>query len=156
MAAWARDVGVELRFIEFMPLDGAGRWAADQVVPRDEILARIAAVFPLEPFGDTARGPEPAERFRYADGAGTVGVIATVSDAFCHSCDRVRLTADGHVRACLFALEEVDLRKPLRAGADDDELASLIEASVRSKWAGHRISQPVFVRPHRSMSQIGG
>lgn len=157
LATWARDRGVELRFIEFMPLDAAGAWQIDQVVPRDEIVARIAAVHPIEPvLPNGNRGADPAELFRYTDGGGTVGVIATVSDAFCGSCDRVRLTADGHFRSCLFALDEVDLRAPLRAGADDDVLASLIEAAVEAKWAGHRINQPVFVRPHRSMSQIGG
>ncbi len=156
LATWARDVGVELRFIEFMPLDAAGSWHLDHVVPRTEIVERIAAVHPLEPLAAGVRGAEPAERFRYLDGGGTVGVIATVSDAFCSTCDRVRLTADGHLRACLFALDEVDLRGPLRSGATDDELASLVETTVGAKWAGHRINQPVFVRPHRSMSQIGG
>ncbi|MFN8040362.1 MAG: GTP 3',8-cyclase MoaA [Acidimicrobiales bacterium] len=155
LARWARGAGVELRFIEFMPLDADGHWTGTDVVGRDELLAHLAAAFPLEP-ADPGRGAEPAERFRYLDGGGHVGVIPTVSHAFCDRCDRVRLTAEGALRTCLFALEEHDLRGPLRAGADDDELAARIEAAVATKWAGHRIGQPVFVRPGRSMSQIGG
>jgi cyclic pyranopterin phosphate synthase len=136
-----------------MPLDADGGWRRDQVVPRDEVVGTIDAVFPLEA---VARGHEPAERFRYRDGAGEIGVIASVSAAFCSSCDRIRLTAEGMLRSCLFALDETDLRSPMRSGASDDELADAIEACVAGKWAGHGIEQVQFVRPPRSMSQIGG
>ena len=103
-----------------------------------------------------ARGHEPAQRWRYVDGRGEIGVIPSVTDAFCGSCDRVRLTADGQLRSCLFAVEETDLRGPLRDGASGDELAALVQATVASKWAGHGISEVTFSRPRRSMSQIGG
>jgi cyclic pyranopterin phosphate synthase len=101
-------------------------------------------------------GPEPAEVFRYRDGRGDVGVIASVTNAFCESCDRVRLTADGQLRSCLFALDEFDLRALLRGGADDDEVAAAVERCVGAKWAGHAVNQVQFIRPRRSMSQIGG
>jgi cyclic pyranopterin phosphate synthase len=153
-ASFGRDRGVQLRFIEFMPLDAQGAWRPDDVVSQADIVAAIHAVFPLEPVG--VRESEPAERFRYCDGLGEVGIIPSVTNAFCDSCDRVRLTAEGRLRNCLFALDEVDLRAPLRAGACDDDLALLIEGNLAGKWAGHRINQPVFVRPTRSMSQIGG
>ena len=117
-------------------------------------MARIAAVHPLEPV--PARGAAPADRWRYLDGAGTVGVIPSVTKPFCGDCDRVRLTADGQFRTCLFATDEFDLRGPLRAGANDDELAAEIERAVGTKWAGHLINQVNFVRPRRTMSQIGG
>jgi cyclic pyranopterin phosphate synthase len=153
LARFGRERGAEVRFIEFMPLDAQGAWSADRVVPRDEIVQRITDVFPAEPEG---RDHQPADRFRYLDGAGHFGVISSVSEPFCDRCDRVRLTADGRLRSCLFALDEHDLRGPLRAGASDDELAALIEGAVAAKWAGHHIGQVTFVRPHRSMSQIGG
>jgi cyclic pyranopterin phosphate synthase len=153
-ARFGRDNGVSVRFIEFMPLDAQGAWRDDQVVAQAEILDLVHAVFPLEAVA--ARGNQPAERFRYLDGLGEVGVIPSVTNAFCDSCDRVRLTAEGELRNCLFALHETDLRGPMRAGASDDDLAELIQANVADKWAGHRINQPVFVRPTRSMSQIGG
>jgi cyclic pyranopterin phosphate synthase len=153
-ARFGRENDVAVRFIEFMPLDAQGSWRDDQVVSQNEILAAVDAAFPIEPVA--VRGAEPAERFRYRDGLGEVGVIPSVTNAFCDACDRVRLTAEGQLRSCLFALDETDLRTPLRTGADDDALAELISANVASKWAGHRINQPVFVRPTRSMSQIGG
>ena len=103
-----------------------------------------------------ARGAAPAERFRYLDGGGEIGVIPSVTHAFCDTCDRVRLTAEGQFRSCLFALDEHDLRSPLRAGATDDELAAVVERAVGAKWAGHQINQVHFIRPARSMSQIGG
>lgn len=161
LAAFARDKGVGLRFIEFMPLDADGTWSRDKVVPAAEILERLDAVFPIEPIADGA-GAEPAERYRYRDGNGDVGVIASVTAPFCDNCDRVRLTAEGQFRTCLFALEEFDLRKELRAGAGldepdlDDRLATAIAGAVGTKWAGHRIGDDDFVRPARSMSQIGG
>ena len=157
LAAFGRDRGVGMRFIEFMPLDAGGAWTQEAVVPAQEILDRIDAVFPL----DTERVPgsghvQPAALHRYADGRGDVGVIASVTEPFCESCDRVRMTAEGKLRTCLFALEEFDLRAILRQGGSDDDLAAEIERAVGTKWAGHRIGQVNFVRPGRSMSQIGG
>jgi cyclic pyranopterin phosphate synthase len=157
LAAFGRDRGVTVRFIEFMPLDAQHEWTLHQVVTRDEILAAVGAAFPLEPAEPAAADRSaPAQRWRFVDGRGEIGVIPTVSHAFCATCDRVRLSAEGAVRSCLFALDEHDLRGPLRAGASDDDLAAIVEAAVAAKWAGHRIDQPVFVRPPRSMSQIGG
>ena len=153
LARYGRDRGVTVRFIEWMPLDGGDTWTGDQVVSQAEIVEQIHAVFPVEP---VARGSEPAERFRYVDGRGEVGVIASVTRPFCEQCDRIRLTADGQLRNCLFSLEDHDLRGPLRSGASDDELSALIEACVGAKWAGHAIGQVQFVKPRRSMSQIGG
>ena len=102
-------------------------------------------------------GPEPATTFRFADGApGAIGVIASVTEPFCDTCNRLRLTSDGQLRSCLFSLDEVNLRDPMRAGATDDELAALIRGGVWRKWEGHRINHPDFVRPGRSMSMIGG
>jgi cyclic pyranopterin phosphate synthase len=141
-----------------MPLDAVGEWTMDQVVPSQEILERIHAVYPLELASEAQPGAhvEPAARVRYRDGRGDVGVIASVTEPFCESCDRVRITAEGKFRTCLFALDETDLRAPLRDGGTDDDLAGAIEAAVGTKWAGHRIGQVTFVRPSRSMSQIGG
>jgi cyclic pyranopterin phosphate synthase len=154
-AEFGRERGVHVRFIEFMPLDASGDWTADKVVGRDEIVAAVDAVFPLEPAGPGS-GSEPAEVWRYRDGRGDIGVIASVTHAFCATCDRVRLTADGQLRSCLFALDELDLRALLRAGASDDDLAAAVERCVGAKWAGHAISNVQFIRPRRSMSQIGG
>ncbi|MEJ7846172.1 MAG: GTP 3',8-cyclase MoaA [Acidimicrobiales bacterium] len=156
LARYGRDHGVTVRFIEFMPLDASGGWADDQVVPAAEIVARIDEVFPLEPLSAADRGSEPAARWRYRDGRGELGVIPTVTEAFCASCDRVRLTADGQLRSCLFATEETDLRGALRAGASDDALAELLRTTVAGKWAGHGVGTVTFIRPKRSMSQIGG
>jgi cyclic pyranopterin phosphate synthase len=136
-----------------MPLDADRRWSASQVVPSAEIVAAIDAVFPTEPVD---RGSDPAERHRYLDGRGEIGVIGTVTEPFCSSCDRVRLTADGQLRACLFATEETDLRALLREGGTDDDLAAALAATVAGKWAGHGISNVTFTRPTRSMSEIGG
>ena len=154
LAEFGRAKGVEVRFIEFMPLDAEGHWVNDKVVSQDEIVARIAEKYPLESV--PARGAAPADRWRYLDGAGTVGVIPSVTKPFCGDCDRVRLTADGQFRTCLFATTEFDLRALLRSGADDDSLAAEIEGAVGTKWAGHQINQVNFVRPKRTMSQIGG
>jgi len=162
LAAYGRANGVGVRFIEFMPLDAQGDWTMDQVVPAREILDKIDAVFPLEPemVGLDHDGAEPAARYRYRDGIGDVGVIPSVTAPFCESCDRVRITADGKFRTCLFALDEFDLRVILRrdGSADelDDELADEIARAVGLKWAGHHIGRVDFVRPDRSMSQIGG
>ncbi len=156
-AAFGRQRGVEVRFIEWMPLDGGGTWDAGQVVPAGEIIAAVAEQWPLETGDGRAADPaSPAESYRYADGKGRIGVIASVTRSFCSSCDRVRLTSDGHLRNCLFAVRETDLRPILRGGGSDDDLAAAIEAEVGRKWAGHSIGQVHFIRPDRSMSQIGG
>ncbi len=154
LADFGRRLGIEVRFIEFMPLDAEGHWDNEKVVSQDEIVSRIGEAFPLESV--PARGAAPADRWRYLDGKGTVGVIPSVTKPFCADCDRVRLTADGQFRTCLFATTEFDLRALLRNGADDDTVAAEIERAVGTKWAGHQINQVNFVRPGRSMSQIGG
>ncbi len=154
-ATFGRERGVSVRFIEFMPLDASGVWSADKVVSRDEIVAAIDAVYPIESHHQHD-GSEPAETFRYLDGAGEFGIIASVTDAFCGSCDRVRLTAEGQLRSCLFALDETDLRAVLRGGGSDDDLAAAVTRCVAGKWAGHMVNQVHFIRPRRSMSQIGG
>jgi cyclic pyranopterin phosphate synthase len=158
-AAFGRQRAVTVRFIEFMPLDADEAWSHTRVVARDEIVDAVDTVFPLEPVTPSAADADPAapaQRWRFRDGRGEIGVIPTVSHAFCATCDRIRLSAEGALRSCLFALDEHDLRGPLRAGAGDDELAAVVEAAVAAKWAGHQINQPVFIRPSRSMSQIGG
>ena len=152
-ARFGRERGVSVRFIEFMPLDADGAWSDSVVVPADEIVESVNEAFPLEP---VLRGNEPAERYRYLDGQGEIGVIASVTKPFCGNCDRVRLTAEGQFRTCLFAVDEFDMRDLLRSGATDDELAAAIEQAVGTKWAGHSIGQVHFIRPKRSMSQIGG
>jgi len=153
-ADFGRERGVTIRFIEFMPLDADDSWSTGSVVPAVEVLAAIAAVHPLEPVD--GRGSAPAERFRYLDGRGEVGIIASVTESFCGSCDRVRLTAEGMFRNCLFAVRETDLRAVLRSGGSDDDLEAAIAADVGNKWSGHSIGQVHFIRPDRSMSQIGG
>ncbi len=153
-ARFGREHGVRVRFIEFMPLDASDQWSANRVVPGAEIVAAVNEVFPLEPVGQ--RGSAPAERYRFLDGKGEIGVIASVSEPFCGACDRIRLTAEGQLRNCLFAVDETDLRPILRGGGSDDDLAEAIKANVAGKWAGHSISQVHFIRPDRSMSQIGG
>lgn len=154
LAEFGRTNGVEMRFIEFMPLDATGHWMTDKVVGQDEIVAAISAVHPLEQL--PARGAAPADRWRYLDGVGAVGVIPTVTKPFCGDCDRVRLTAEGQFRTCLFATDEFDLLTAMRNGESDDQIAARIERAVGTKWAGHQINQVNFVRPNRSMSQIGG
>ncbi|MCE2531930.1 MAG: GTP 3',8-cyclase MoaA [Acidimicrobiia bacterium] len=152
-AEYGRRKGVEVRFIEYMPLDAEEGWRAGSVVALAEITERIGAVHPFEAH---RQGSEPASRFRYLDGKGFFGVVASVTQSFCGSCDRIRLTADGQFRNCLFGLKEYDLRGPLRSGAGDDELADIVRGAVGDKWAGHSIGKVHFVRPARSMSQIGG
>ena len=154
-ARFGRERGIDIRFIEFMPLDADGSWTPDTVVPSAEIVVAIDAVFPLRrshPEGD----PAPAHVWSYEDGAGTIGVIPSVTEPFCGDCDRVRITADGQLRTCLFSLDETDLRGLMRAGGTDDDLGSAIASAVAGKWEGHRIGQVSFKRPRRSMSQIGG
>ena len=154
-AELARRSDVEVRFIEYMPLDAERRWERAKVVPSAVLRDRIHAAHPLVPAN--GHDPQPATVFRFADGApGRVGFIASVTEPFCETCNRIRITADGQLRACLFSLGETDLRTPLRAGASDGELEALVRAAVGAKWAGHRIDHPDFVRPDRSMSMIGG
>ena len=154
LATYGREHQVEVRFIEFMPLDASGAWMNNKVVSQDEIVAAITEVYPLEQV--PARGAAPADRWRYLDGRGMIGVIPTITKPFCADCDRVRLTADGQFRTCLFATSEFDLLKLMRAGASDDDVAAEIQRAVGLKWAGHQINQVNFIRPSRSMSQIGG
>ena len=154
LVRYGRNNNVEVRFIEFMPLDASNEWERNKVVSQDEIVATIAAEFPLELM--PARGAAPADRWRFLDGKGTVGVIPSVTHPFCGDCDRVRLTSDGQFRTCLFATDESDIRSLLRNGGTDAEIAELIQVAVGAKWAGHQINQVNFIRPNRSMSQIGG
>jgi cyclic pyranopterin phosphate synthase len=154
-AELARRTGAEVRFIEFMPLDADQRWSGDRVVPSAVLRAGIEAVFPLRAAGGTT--PQPAQVYGFADGApGSVGFVSSVTDPFCDTCNRIRITADGQFRSCLFAMEETDLRGPMRSGAEDRDLETLIRTAVAGKWAGHRIGRADFVRPGRSMSMIGG
>jgi len=148
-----RNKGVTVRFIEFMPLDAQGEWSADRVVSYSEILAVASEYFDFDP---VERGTSPAERFVYRDGKGEFGVIASVTEPFCDSCDRIRLTAEGQIRNCLFALDHVDVRRVLRNGGTDEDLVAAIAGEVDRKWAGHAIGQVHFLRPSKSMSQLGG
>jgi cyclic pyranopterin phosphate synthase len=153
-ARWSREHGHPVRFIEYMPLDAQHAWERAKVVPSARLLESIDAECPLVPEGPDH---EPATSYRFADGApGGVGMIASVTEPFCETCNRLRVTAEGQVRACLFSLEETDLRGPIRAGASDDDLETLIRTNAWRKWSGHRISHPDFVQPERSMSAIGG
>ncbi len=152
-AEFGREKGVTVRFIEFMPLEAGDVWNESVVVPAQEIVETINQAIPLEP---VVRGNEPAERWRYVDGGGEVGVIASVTKPFCGNCDRVRLTAEGQFRTCLFAVDEFDMRSLLRSEAGDEEVANAIATAVGTKWAGHSIGQVNFIRPKRTMSQIGG
>jgi cyclic pyranopterin phosphate synthase len=155
LLAWAIDHEYELRFIEQMPLDAQHDWHRDQMVTAAEILAKLTREFTLTPAREP-RGSAPAELFLVNGGPATVGVIGSVTRPFCGDCDRVRLTADGQVRNCLFAREESDLRGALRAGASDDELADRWLAAMATKLPGHGINDPTFLQPDRPMSAIGG
>ncbi|WP_405058291.1 GTP 3',8-cyclase MoaA [Kribbella sp. NBC_01505] len=148
--------GYELRFIEQMPLDAQHGWDRATMVTADEILAQLGEPFGLEPTDAATRGSAPAEIFRVRGGDQTVGIIASVTRPFCGDCDRVRLTADGQVRDCLFARTESDLRGALRAGADDTELADRWRRAMWKKLPGHGINDPEFLQPVRPMSAIGG
>lgn len=155
LLGWAIERGYSLRFIEQMPLDAQHGWTRDEMVTADEILAALQAVYDLTPAVEP-RGSAPAELFMVDGGPATVGVIASVTRPFCGDCDRVRLTADGQVRNCLFAREESDLRTALRAGASDEEIADRWVVAMRGKRAGHGIDDPTFLQPDRPMSAIGG
>jgi GTP 3',8-cyclase len=150
------DHGYELRFIEQMPLDAQHGWKRAEMVTADEILAALGREFSLTPDDPHKRGSTPAEAFLVDGGPARVGVIASVTRPFCGNCDRVRLTADGQVRNCLFARSESDLRSPLRTGADDAELADRWRRAVAVKLPGHGINDPSFLQPDRPMSAIGG
>jgi GTP 3',8-cyclase len=152
---WCIERGYELRFIEQMPLDAQHGWSRDGMITADEIFASLDREFVLSA-AEEPRGSAPAEKFLVDGGPATVGVIASVTRPFCGDCDRVRLTADGQVRNCLFARSESDLRASLRAGADDEELARLWVAAMGGKAAGHGIDDESFLQPTRSMSAIGG
>jgi cyclic pyranopterin phosphate synthase len=155
LLAWCLERGYQLRFIEQMPLDAQHGWERSQMVTAEEILASLEMKFELTPM-PALRGSAPAEEFLVDGGPQTVGVIASVTRPFCGDCDRVRLTADGQVRDCLFASTESDLRTPLRAGATDAQLAALWTAAMLGKRAAHGIDGPTFVQPLRPMSAIGG
>ncbi|MCI0417430.1 GTP 3',8-cyclase MoaA [bacterium] len=151
---WGKEKNLEIRFIEFMPLDGDHKWSRDRVLTQEEILEKARE------FGSTesveVAEAAPAAKFRSTDNESGFGIIPSVTQPFCRSCTRIRLTADGKFRTCLFAISEVDLRGPLRSGASSDELARLIQAAVSEKWAGHKINDPDFVQPPRAMYAIGG
>jgi cyclic pyranopterin phosphate synthase len=156
MARFGREQGIEIRYIEFMPLDSQGLWERGRVLLADDMIAMLEReVGPLEeiPNGDPRA---PATEYRFADGIGRVGFIASVSRPFCLNCNRLRITADGHLRYCLFALEETDIRALLRRGAPDEEIAGAIARSVHAKWLGHEINTSQFVAPPRPMYSIGG
>ncbi len=153
-ARWARETGYEVRFIEYMPLDAQHAWEREKVVPAATMLEADRRRVPAR---GRRRDGEPATTFRFADGApGGIGVIPSVTEPFCDSCNRMRLTAEGQFRNCLFALEETDLRGPMRGGATDADLETLIRDAMWQKWSGHRINHPDFLQPARSMSMIGG
>jgi cyclic pyranopterin phosphate synthase len=153
-AEFAREHPYQVRFIEFMPLDADRTWSPDQVLTGDEIRAAIHAVHPLEP---EPREPHATARvYRFADGRGRIGFVNPVSEPFCGDCNRIRLTADGKLRTCLFSLNETDLRGPMRAGASDDDLEEILRAAVWRKELKHRVNEPGFIQPERSMSAIGG
>lgn len=151
---FARRTGCEVRFIEDMPLGADRTWTRAVVVPGSEVIERISAVHELVP---RPRGSQPAATFGFADGSpGSVGVVASVTEPFCSSCDRIRLTSDGYLRTCLFAHEELDLLRPMRAGAGNDELVEMIRDAVWHKGPGHAIGMREFEQPVRVMSRIGG
>ena len=154
-AAFARDTGRIVRFIEYMPLDAEGTWERTLLVPGREVVERVGAVWPLEAVqqhGD----PAPADRYRFSDGKGEIGVISAVTEPFCGTCNRLRLTADGAIRNCLFSDAEHPVRDVLRDGGSDADVALLLRRAVWGKLPGHGINEPDFLRPRRSMSMIGG
>jgi cyclic pyranopterin phosphate synthase len=153
-AEFARSEPYEVRFIEFMPLDADQAWDRDRVLPNEEIRAMIDAVYPLEP--ERRERHSTARRWHFADGKGEIGFISPVSEPFCGDCNRIRITAEGMLRTCLFSVNETDLRAPLRAGASDDELEQIVRGAVWRKELKHHINDPGFVQPARTMSRIGG
>ena len=156
LSRFGREHGIEIRYIEFMPLDAQGLWNDSSVLTADAILASLTReIGPLVEVPD--KDPRaPATEYRFADGGGQVGFIASVSKPFCLNCNRLRLTADGHLRYCLFAIEETNVKTLLRSGASDTEIISAIQSTVRAKWIGHEINKQGFVPPPRPMYAIGG
>lgn len=157
LATFARENNYHMRFIEFMPLDADDIWGRNMFIPGKEIIDKINNVYPLEQMslnGDSKS--DTAQRFRFADNGAEVGVIPSVSEPFCENCNRIRLTADGKFRTCLFSLTETDLLTPLRDGADDETIEALIIDAVAQKEAGHKINASDFIKPERNMSRIGG
>ena len=156
LARFGREYGYEIRYIEFMPLDAQGLWDRSRVLLADDIIAMLSReIAPLVPIPD-ADPRAPATEYAFADGVGRVGFIASVSRPFCLNCNRIRLTSDGKLRYCLFALEETDIKPLLRSGATDEEIAAAIRANVHAKWLGHEINSTQFVPPPRPMYSIGG
>ena len=155
-ARFARDNDVSFRFIEFMPLDSGHDWSREMVVSGREMRDAISDVFPLS-LRETTRGSGTAWKFGFADGApGEIGIIAPVTEMFCGQCSRIRLTADGQIRTCLFSTDEYDLRSLLRNGSTNEEITRFVEAVALKKEPGHQINDPAFVQPARTMSFIGG
>ena len=146
--------GYVVRFIEFMPLDADRSWSRDRVLPNEEVRRMIDAVYPLEAVGRERHGT--SRRWRFADGQGEIGFISPVTEPFCGDCNRIRLTAEGELRTCLFSMTETDLRGPLRSGASDAELETIIRDAVWRKELKHHVSEPGFIQPARTMSAIGG
>jgi cyclic pyranopterin phosphate synthase len=156
LALYGRERGIEVRYIEFMPLDAQGLWLRDKVLTADEMIGMLSReICPLEEIPD--RDPRaPATDYRFADGIGSVGFIASVSRPFCLNCNRLRLTADGKVRYCLFAIEETDVRTLLRDGSPDEAIAQAVRGCISEKWIGHQINSTQFIPPPRPMYSIGG
>ena len=156
LALYGRERDIEIRYIEFMPLDAQGLWERNRVLLADDIVAMLSReISPLVEVPDRD-SRAPATEYKFADGVGRVGFIASVSRPFCLNCNRIRLTADGHLRYCLFAIEETDVRTLLRDGSPDEAIAAAIRASVGAKWIGHEINSARFVPPPRPMYSIGG
>src|ERR1700761_6075168 len=153
-AEFARKHPYEVRFIEFMPLDADRSWSRDRVLENAEVRRLIHAMYPLEPLGRERSGT--ARRWRFADGQGEIGFISPVSEPFCGDCNRIRITAEGELRTCLFSLTETDLREPLRSGASDAEIEQIVRDAVWRKELKHHVNEPGFVQPERPMSRIGG
>jgi cyclic pyranopterin phosphate synthase len=157
LATFARQNDYQLRFIEFMPLDADDVWGRNMYIPGKEIIEKINAVYPLTPVTqDGDAKSDTAQRYRFSDSGNEVGVISSVSEPFCENCNRVRLTADGKFRTCLFSLTETDLLTPLREGVPDKAIMELILDAVAQKEAGHKINAADFIKPERNMSRIGG
>jgi cyclic pyranopterin phosphate synthase len=156
LARFGRERGIEIRYIEFMPLDSQGIWDRERVLIADDMLAMLTGeIGPLEAVPD--QDPRaPATEYRFVDGIGSVGFIASVSKPFCLNCNRIRLTADGKLRNCLFAIQETDLKPLLRGGGSDAELGQAFRQNIAGKWVGHEINQNQFVPPPRPMYAIGG
>jgi cyclic pyranopterin phosphate synthase len=156
LGRFALERGLELRFIEFMPLDAEGNWSLDEVLSGERIRLRLEEVFGPLVAVERPDPSQPAVDFEFADGGGRIGFINPVTQPFCHDCNRLRITADGQLRNCLFSIVEWDARRLMRSGGSDAELSELIRDCVRAKKPGHGIDSPEFVRPERAMYQIGG